>query len=181
MLYVKSTPLVLQTQMLSRWNTQQTQSSSVCSWRSTNLGTSYWDTFAPVVTWASVRLLLIVAKIHGLESKSIDFVLAFLQADLDVPVYMEHPAWVNPIVISDKNQRCYVLKLNKSLYGLKQASYNWFEKLCEWLVTHNFIQSQVDKCIFFWKKSHCSHFCRWLHYPRKDNGRCWFTYLLFHN
>ena len=40
-------------------------------------GLDYWDTYAPVVTWASVPLLLIVAKIHGLQSKSIDFVLLF--------------------------------------------------------------------------------------------------------
>ncbi len=38
-------------------------------------GQDYWETYAPVVTWASVCLLLIVAKIHGFES--IDFVLAF--------------------------------------------------------------------------------------------------------
>ena len=92
-------------------------------------GQDYWDTYAPVVTWASVRLLLIVAKIHGLQSKSIDFVLAFPQADLDVPVYMELPVGINPIDVSNENRRCYVLKLNKSLYGLKQAGYNWFEKL----------------------------------------------------
>jgi hypothetical protein len=58
-----------------------------------------------VVTWASVCLLLIVAKIHGLESKSIDFVLAFPQAELDVDVYMELPAGVNPVNVSDKNHR----------------------------------------------------------------------------
>ncbi len=52
-------------------------------------GQDYWETYAPVVTWASVLLLLIVAKIHGLSSKSINFVLAFPQADLDVPAYME--------------------------------------------------------------------------------------------
>jgi hypothetical protein len=114
-------------------------------------GLDYWETYAPVVTWASVRLLLIVAKIHGLESKSIDFVLAFPQADLDVPVYMELPAGVNPVDVSDENRRRYVLKLNKSLYGLKQAGYNWFEKLREGLITRNFIQSQVDKCVFFRK------------------------------
>ena len=114
-------------------------------------GIDYWDTYAPVVTWASVRLLLIVAKIHGLQSKSIDFVLAFPQADLDVPVYMELPAGVNPVDVSDENRRRYVLKLNKSLYGLKQAGYNWFEKLREGLITRDFIQSQVDKCVFFRK------------------------------
>ena len=112
-------------------------------------GLDYWDTYAPVVTWASVCLLLIVAKIHGLQSKSIDFVLAFPQADLDVPVYMELPAGINPINVTDKNRRRYVLKLNKSLYGLKQAGYNWFEKLREGLITRDFIQSQVDKCVFF--------------------------------
>ena len=79
-------------------------------------GLDYWETYAPVVTWASVRLLLIVAKIHGLESKSIDFVLAFPQAELDVDIYMELPAGVNPVDVSDKNRRRYVLKLNKSLY-----------------------------------------------------------------
>ena len=112
-------------------------------------GLDYWDTYAPVVTWACVHLLLIIAKIHGLQSKSIDFVLAFPQADLDVPVYMELPAGVNPTNVSNDNRRCYVLKLNKSLYGLKQAGYNWFEKLREGLITRDFVQSQVDKCVFF--------------------------------
>ncbi len=114
-------------------------------------GQDYWETYAPVVTWASVQLLLIVAKIHGLSSKSIDFVLAFPQADLNVPVYMELPAGINPIDVTDYNQHCYVLKLNKSLYGLKQAGYNWFEKLCDGLFACDFIQSQVDKCVFFRK------------------------------
>ena len=101
--------------------------------------------------WASVRLLLVVAKIHGLESKSIDFVLAFPQAGLDVPVYMELPAGVNPTNVSDGDRRKYVLNLNKSLYGLKQAGYNWFEKLHKGLITRDFIQIQVDKCVFYRK------------------------------
>jgi hypothetical protein len=70
---------------------------------------------------------------------------------VDVPVYMELPAGVNPVNVSDGDRRQYVLKLNKSLYGLKQAGYNWIEKLCEGLITRDFIQSQVDKCVFFWK------------------------------
>jgi hypothetical protein len=92
-------------------------------------GLDYWDTYAPVVTWASVCLFLIVAKIHGLQSKSIDFVLAFPQADLDVPVFIGLPAGINPINVLDENQRRCVLKPNKSLYGLKQAGYNCFETL----------------------------------------------------
>ncbi len=66
-------------------------------------------------------------------------------------MYMELPIGVNPVDVSDMDQRKYVLKLNKSLYGLKQAGYNWFEKLREGLIMRNFVQSQVDKCIFFQK------------------------------
>ena len=101
------------------------------------------------MTWASVRLLLIITKIHNLDSKSIDFVLAFPQADLDVPVYMKLPSGVTPTDEVDKNYRRYVLKLNKSLYGLKQAGHNWFEKLRTDLTDRYFIQSQVDRCVFF--------------------------------
>jgi hypothetical protein len=49
-------------------------------------GQNYWETHAPVVNWESVHLLFAIAKIHGLPSKSIDFVLAFLQANLEVHV-----------------------------------------------------------------------------------------------
>jgi hypothetical protein len=100
-----------------------------------------WDTYALVVTWASVHLLLIIAKNHGIKSKSIDFVLASPQADLDVPVYMELPAGINPTNVSDGDWHRYDLKLNKSLYGLKQAGYNWFKKLRKGLITCDFIQS----------------------------------------
>ena len=114
-------------------------------------GQDYWDTYAPVVTWASVRLLLIVAKIHKLDSKSIDFVLAFPQAKLDVPVYMELPPGVSPINDIDSNRRSYVLRLNTSLYGLKQAGHNWFEKLRAALISKDrgFKQSQNDQCVFY--------------------------------
>ncbi len=80
-------------------------------------GTTYWETYAPVVNWASVCLLLAVAKIHGLPSKSIDFVLAFPQADLKVPVYMELTLGFD--APENGSQKLYVLCLNKSLYGLK--------------------------------------------------------------
>ena len=66
-------------------------------------GQDYWDTYAPVVTWASVLLLLIVAKVQGFQLKSINFVLAFPQADFDVPVYMELPAGVIPVDVLDEN------------------------------------------------------------------------------
>ena len=54
-------------------------------------GENYWETYSPVVNMLTVKLLLVIAKIHRLDSKSIDFVLAFPQADLDVDIWMELP------------------------------------------------------------------------------------------
>jgi hypothetical protein len=93
-----------------------------------------------MVNMLTVRLLLALCNIHSLESKSIDFVLAFPQANLDADIWMELPTG---IVVADKsNKSCaYILKLKKSLYGLNQASLNWFEKLKQSLVDWGFTLS----------------------------------------
>jgi hypothetical protein len=95
----------------------------------------------------TVYLLLALCNIHGLESKSINFVLAFPQADLDEDIWMELPT---SIVISGKADelRAYILNLKKSLYGLKQASLNWFEKLKQGLVDQGFTPSKINPCLY---------------------------------
>jgi hypothetical protein len=73
------------------------------------------------VNWASVCLILAIAQIHGLSSKIIEFVLAFPQADLEVPVCMGLPIGFD--APNGENCKFYVLRLNKCVYGLKQAGY----------------------------------------------------------
>jgi hypothetical protein len=46
---------------------------------------------------------------------------------------------------SDKS---WVLQLTKNMYGLKQASHNWYNRLQEELLSIGFIQSKIDKCLF---------------------------------
>ena len=88
--------------------------------------------------------LLAVAKIHGLSIQSIDFVLAFPQADLNgVNVFMQLP-----IGMEVEGEYRYVLKLNKSLCGLKQASLNWFDHLIKVLEARDYVQSRVYPCVF---------------------------------
>ncbi len=110
-------------------------------------GVSYWEMFSPVVNMLIVCLLLALCNIHGLESNSIDFVLAFPQADLDEDIWMELPTG---IVVSGKldESRANVLTLKKSLYGLKQASLNLFEKLKLGLIDCGFTLSEIDPCLY---------------------------------
>jgi len=113
-------------------------------------GENYWETYSPVVNMMTVKLLLVIARVHGLHSKSIDFVLAFPQADLDTDIWMELPAGTEPEGVPG-GERDYVVKLNKSLYGLKQASFNWFEKLKKALIDRNFTPSVTDPCLYLRK------------------------------
>ena len=59
-----------------------------------------------------------------LLSRSVNFVLAFSQADIDADVYMKLPAR-----FKQYEGKKYILKLNKNLYGLCQGSHNWYLKL----------------------------------------------------
>ena len=107
-------------------------------------GVDFWETYSPVVNWISVRTLFALSQVHGLESKSIDFVLAFPQADLDTDVFMELPFGFDV-----NGTKGYVLHLQKSLYGLKNSGRNWFQMLSKGLTDRNFVPSQVDPCIFY--------------------------------
>jgi hypothetical protein len=110
-------------------------------------GVSYWEMYSLVVNMLTVRLLLALCNIHGLHSKPIDFVLAFPQADLDVDIWMELPMGI--VVGSHESEsRGYVLRLKKSLYGLKQASLNWFEKFKQGLMDRGFRPLEIDPCLY---------------------------------
>ena len=76
------------------------------------------------MNWISVRFILVLSELIGLESKAINFVLDIPQAELDVPVYMELPIGLG-VTGSDGKQKQHALHLKKNLYRLKQASKNW--------------------------------------------------------
>jgi hypothetical protein len=54
-------------------------------------------------------------------------------------------------VDTENESKCCILKLNKSLYGLKQASLNWFKKLKQGFIDRGFHPSAINPCLFFKK------------------------------
>ena len=103
-------------------------------------GQDYFETFAPVVQWLTVRLILIMTILLGLENKQIDYTAAFVQAPIDTDVYIEMPRL---FATTGK-----VWKLRKSIYGLKQSPRNYFLHMKSKLEKLGFNQSVADPCLF---------------------------------
>ena len=95
-------------------------------------GVNFFDIFAPVVQWSTVRMMFILSLQLGLASTQVDYVSAFCQALIEEEVYVGLPRrWetLNTMNIPEKFKKDHVLKLKRSMYGLRQSPRNFFKHL----------------------------------------------------
>ena len=128
-------------------------------------GIDYQETFSPTGRLSTLRYLIALAVETGEEIRQADFVTAYLNATLeeDETVYMNIPEGFKEWLVETKPETLrrenidnflkggndeYIMKLKKSLYGLKQSARSWYNTMASWLENKGFQISEADPCLF---------------------------------
>ena len=90
-----------------------------------------------------LRVIMAIVTHFNLELHQMDVRTTFLNGDLVEDVYMSEP-----IGFEGVGKEHMVCKLQKSIYGLKQASRQWYIKIDEVVTAKVFKENIVDPCIY---------------------------------
>jgi hypothetical protein len=108
-------------------------------------GEHWWDSFAAVVRYESIRMLFALIASKGLEMWLIDFVGAYLNSKPQGDNYMEIPeGFEKHYAIPNVDT---VLMMNLTIYGTMDGANNWFHELDGTFTKLNYRQSRADPCI----------------------------------
>ncbi|XP_052141858.1 uncharacterized protein LOC127761587 [Oryza glaberrima] len=107
-------------------------------------GIDYDETFAPVAKMSTVRTLISCAANFDWPLYQLDVKNAFLHGDLQEEVYMEIPPG-----FSTSQTKGKVLRLKKSLYGLKQSPRAWFDRFRRAMCGMGYKQCNGDHTLFY--------------------------------
>ena len=78
-----------------------------------------------------------------------DVVTAYLYGSLDSEINMKLPEGFNiPDAHNSGSRESYSIRLNKSLYGLKQSGRMWYNRLSEYLLREGYTNNSISPCIF---------------------------------
>jgi hypothetical protein len=105
-------------------------------------GVDFVETFSPVVKFKSIRILAALAAKSSMKMFQDDAPTAFLKGDLKETVYMKQ---IPGFPLADPS---LVLKLLKTLYGLKQSPREWYHVISNYILSRGFVMSKADPCIY---------------------------------
>jgi hypothetical protein len=109
-------------------------------------GMNYYETYALVVTWFAIRLMIVMGIIFCWALCQVNFVMAYPQAPIKADIYMELPQGVQT---ATGNSKDHVLKLLKNIYGQTQAGQVWNSFLVDKLTSLGYPSSLIHECVFF--------------------------------
>ncbi|GKE70527.1 retrotransposon protein, putative, ty1-copia subclass [Tanacetum coccineum] len=106
-------------------------------------GVDYEETFSPVADIRAIRILIAIAAYYDYEIWQLDVKTAFLNGFLEEEIYMEQPEG-----FIDSNHPSKVCKLQRSIYGLKQASRSWNKRFDEEIKRFGIHQNFDEPCVY---------------------------------
>ncbi|GJR94265.1 retrotransposon protein, putative, ty1-copia subclass [Tanacetum coccineum] len=101
------------------------------------------ETFSPVADIRAIRILISIAAYYDYEIWQMDIKTCFLNGYLDEDIYM-----VQPKGFVDPNHSRKVCKLQRSIYGLKQASRSWNKRFDDEIKRFGFTQNLEEPCVY---------------------------------
>jgi hypothetical protein len=104
-------------------------------------GEDYTDTFAPTVRMDTLRIFFAIVAAEDLECYHFDIKNAFTESTLKEQIFLSKP---DGVPVRDG----YVLRVLRSLYGLKQSARDWNLLCRDYLIEIGFVQSLADPCLF---------------------------------
>ncbi|GJZ74383.1 retrovirus-related pol polyprotein from transposon TNT 1-94, partial [Tanacetum coccineum] len=108
------------------------------------------EVFALVARIKAIRLFLVYALFKDIVVYQMDVKSAFLYGKIEEEVYVCQPPG-----FEDLEYPVRVYKIEKALYGLRQAHRAWYETLSTYLLDNGFQRGQIDKTLFIKRvKSH---------------------------
>lgn len=125
-------------------------------------GENFWDIYAPVSSTDSVLVLIAIAAHLRVKIRTADVKSAFLRTDLplsEVVICTAPPGFKS--VTPDGTE--IVLRLNKCIYGLRQAPHHWHELISKFLLEFGFKRTDSDACLFIKSTDPDSYFALALH------------------
>ena len=112
-------------------------------------GVDYEETYSSVVDATTFRFLISLAVCEKLEMRLMDVITAYLYGSVDNDIYMKIPEGLQLPDRYDSNPReLYSIKLQRSLYDLKQAGRMWYNRLTEYLLKQGYNNDPICPCVF---------------------------------
>lgn len=109
-------------------------------------GLDFTETYAPTARPETIRLIFALSAQYDCLLHQLDVKSAYLHSEIDEEVYIEQPIGYEQKASDGSKLVC---KLLKSIYGLKQAAFNWNRNLSKFLAEQNFKRSEHDNCLYF--------------------------------
>ncbi|KAL4021530.1 hypothetical protein IC575_020332 [Cucumis melo] len=120
---------------------------------SQRLDIDYEETYSPVVDAITLRYLISLTVCENLDMHLMDVVTAYLYGSLKNEIYMKIPKGFKILESYNSSSRelCSI-KLQRSLYGLKQSGRMLYNRLSEYLWKEGYQNNPICPCVFI-KKS----------------------------